>query len=72
MVARWSTWLQPFVSRLCIGLENTIAMGMSYHALLYDHTRVIPAQSVAGTLLHQVTPEEDRVKMVTPSDPYLD
>ncbi len=23
-------------------------------------------------LLHQVTPEEDRVRMVTPSDPYLE
>ncbi len=44
---------------------------MGYHAVLHCHASVDTCLECAP-LLHQVTPEEDRARMVILSDPYLE
>ncbi len=71
MVARWITWLQPFDFKILHrpGKHHSHADGLSHHASRPCKHDTYPE---CAPLLHQVTPEEDRVRMVTPSDPYFE
>ncbi len=71
MVVRSITWLQPFDFKIMHrpGKRHSHADGLSRCASrLCKHDTC----SECAPLLHQVTPEEDRVRMVTPSERYLE
>ncbi len=70
VVARWITWLQPFDFKIVHrpGKHQSHMDGLSRHASRPCKRDNCPE---CPPLLHQVIPEEDRVRMVTPSDPYL-
>ncbi len=63
-VARWITRLQPFDFKIVHrpGNHHSHADGLSHRASCPE----------CAPLLHQVTPEEDRVRMVTPLDHYFE
>ncbi len=71
MVARWITRLQPFHLKIVHrpGEHHSHADGLSHRASRPCKHDTCPE---CAPLLHQVTPEEDRVRMVTPSDPYFE
>ncbi len=70
VVARWITRLQPFDFKIVHrpGKHHSHADGLSRRASRPCKRDTCPE---CAPLLHQVTPEEDRVRMVTPSDPYF-
>ena len=71
MVARWITPLQPFDFKIVHtpGNHHSHAGGLSWRA-----SRPCKRDTCreCAPLLHQVTPEEDRVRMVTPPDSYYE
>ncbi len=71
MVARWITRLQPFDFKIVHrpGKHHRHADGLSRRASRPCKRDTCPE---CAPLLHQVTLEEDRVRMVTPSDPYYE
>ncbi len=71
VVARWITQLQPFDFKIVHrpGKHHSHADGLSRCASRPCKRDTCPE---FAPLLHQVTPEEDRVRMVTPSDPYFE
>ena len=71
VVARWITRLQPFDFKIVHrpGKHHSHADGLSRRASRPCKRDTCPE---CAPLLHQVTPEEDRVRMVTPSDPYFE
>ncbi len=70
VVAHWITRLQPFDFKIVhrSGKQHSHADGLSRHASWPCKRDTCPE---CAPLLHQVTPEEDRVRRVTPSDPYF-
>ena len=71
MVAHWITRLQPFDFKILHrpGKHHSHADGLSHHASQPCKHDTCPE---CAPVLHQVTPEEDRVRMVTPLDPYYE
>ncbi len=71
MVARWITRLQPCDFKIVHwpGKHHSHVDGLSHHASWLCQRDTCPE---CAPLLHQVTPEEDRVRMVIPLDPYLE
>ena len=71
VVARWITQLQPFDFKIVHrpGKHHSHADGLSRCASRPCKRDTCPE---CAPLLHQVIPEEDRVRMVTPSDPYFE
>ncbi len=71
VVARWISQLHPSDFKIMhrAGKHHSHADGLSRHAVLPCKHDTCPQYA---PLLHQVTPEEDRVRMVIPSDPYLE
>ncbi len=71
MVARWITRLQPFDFNIVHrpGKHHSHADRLSRRASQLCKRDTCPE---CAPLLHQVTPEEDRLWMVTPSDPYFE
>ncbi len=67
VVARWITRLQPFPFKIVHrpGKHHRHADGLSRRASRPCKRDACPE---CAPLLHQVTPQEDRVRMVTPSD----
>ena len=70
VVARWITRLQPFDFKIVHrpGKHHSHTDGLSHHASRPCKRYICPK---CATLLHLVTPEEDRVRIVIPSNPYL-
>ena len=71
MVARWITRLQPFDFKIVHrpGKHHSHVDGLSRRASRPCKCDTCPDYA---PLLHPVTPEEDRVRIVTPSYPYLE
>ena len=71
VVAHWITRLQPFDFKIVHrpGKHHSHADGLARRASRPCKRDTCPE---GAPLLHQVTPEEDRVRMVTPSDPYFE
>ena len=71
VVAHWITRLQPFNFKIVHwpGKHHNHMDGLSRHAS--QPCKCDTCQECAP-LLYQVTPEKDRVRMVTRSDPYLE
>ncbi len=71
VVARWITRLQPFDFKIVHtpGKHHSHADRLSHRASRPCKRDTCPE---CAPLLHQVTPEEDRVRMVTQSDPYYE
>ncbi len=71
VVARWIPQLQPFDFKIVHrpGKHHSHADGLSRHASRPCKHDTCPQYA---SLLHQVTLEEDRLRMVIPWDPYLE
>ncbi len=71
MVARWITHLQTFDFKIVHrpGKHHIYADGLSFCVSRPCKRDTCPE---CAPLLHQVTSVEDRVRMVIPSDPYLE
>ncbi len=71
MVARWITRLQLLDFNMVHrpGKHHSHADGLSHCVSRPCKRNTCPE---CALLLHQVTPEEDRVRMVTPSDLYFE
>ncbi len=71
VVAYWITQLQPFDLKIVHrpGKHHGHADGLLRRASRPCKHDTCPE---CAPLLHQVTPEEDRMRIVTPSDPYIE